>query len=674
MATTTVNKENPTKQDKKKLPVGYYDELALNNLVAKAKKAHPEKEAEWGEYLGYYYNLLEKAKRQREQYSHYLDNHYFSEDYKLNEDAANSFLQPAKNKKDKAVNTGVTEKKIEVVEAELLSLNLEPEVRTSSLIDDIEYTELGDDMGAIIKRTNQIEKDKKMWRVAVHEMLTQRAVFIRDRITKRKIRDGSVTIVEARKEVIPATQVFLGDVSIPQYRYDDQPYIVTYERFDHRTIKSYWKDNPNFDFVVKGNLKVDEDSQSFGFEYRMARIKEDEVEQVTIENIITGEKQVILNGVPMYEPGSKGIKITGSYNGFTTRMFTLKSQSLNYAYGRPLTASSKYLQFLSNESIRLLIRKWYQALEPPMAMARGRVPKKNIFDPATITKGIKAKDFEPLIKHTGVTQSEFNMQSFIESKAAEFIGQGNLQQGIQDKTERTAREISVLQAQAAKQLGNAVASYIEMVEEMSEIRLHTVLDNFLEPVSKRLNPSTNEVVDKFRQFTINNIDIGEGLTGKKVVQFSDRDLTNEELVGVKEFQDNQKKIGKNVKFSSINVKKLKKLPLNWFIVATPTQKDGSDLDKIMFQDKLTQGAAVAKLTGDQLNGSVVKEDYMNKWKAPGWFQQKAPQAPGLPGDQMGEEEDKRMQEFEKEIANLEGGGGGSSQRQGEVGGRTQQPL
>lgn len=568
----------------------------------------------------YYIDRLEKAKMQRNQPNRFLDDLDYLTDYVTNENAKNTYLRPKLNDSEVRVNTGTTEKKIETVYNELIGMNLQAEVRALDK-NDLEISELGSDMGDLCTRTNQIECDEDLWQEAIIELLTQRAVYIQETFVNRTIKNGTETITRAEKRLLSGLKVFLGDYTIPAYRFQQQPYIVLYDRINIKQAESLFGDNPNFQHVKAYNAQRYEYLDG-AFQYRFGVLADEEVEMIVYESVPDNEYQVILNGVMMYAPGTP---LPWSYPGYDVDMFTLKSMSPDYALGRPLTASAKTLQGLSNEVIRLMIRKFQQSLEPPLAVPKGKVYSRDIWDPGSVTQGLKANEFERLIDHDGVNESEFKMYQLIEQKVEEFVGAGNLQQGLNPSGDsQTATEVLTLQKQALKNLGLAVAAIMRMKRNLTLMRIYTISDNYLNPTSQRYNPITDSLQDVYRSFTLSDAKLPNERFGTKMIQFAPRDMNSEEMTKVKKYEDDQAKIGRHVRVKVMNVNKMKDLIVQWYVVVNVQPADGTALDKVIFQDQLNQAALISKVSGRPLNGDVVIQAYEKKWKAKDWFQKQAP--------------------------------------------------
>lgn len=571
---------------------------------------------------------LNRALLQRNSIKEYFDGLGFVDDFVLNERARNSYLVPKLNDSEIRVVTGMTEKKIETIVDEIMSLNFQPEVMAYDK-NDTAYTELGELFTNIVQRTNEIERDDDFWLEAIYEVLCQRAAFIEERYTEKTVGSGKSKTkdCEVRKVLRSGMQVLLGDISIPAYRFNEQPFIANVERFDYSVLEAYWQDNPNWVKVQPGGT-TNIYSFDSAYSYRIGKLLDHEVESITYKSYLDNEYQVYLNSVPMF-PANEPLPY--SYPGYDSTMTVLKPMSNRFAYGRPTTSMAKVLQALSDESIRLMIFKWRQALQPPLGTPAGmKVYSKDIWAPAAVTSGISAKDFEKLVDHDGVTPSEFQMFNLIQQKTEEFTGVSPILQG-DVPTNITATQLLSMQKQAIKQLGMAMFAFMRMKRDVTYLRIYNVLENMLDPIDKTLDPISNQVKNVYRKFTILDADLGNGQYGTKHIQFAENDLTPEELSQLKAHEEQQASIGKPVRYFSINVKTLKKIPLWFHVVVNAKERDGSALEQTMFAEKLNQATTVSQITGQQLSGEKVTKEFERTWDAPGWITPAVPNAMPMGG-------------------------------------------
>jgi hypothetical protein len=515
------------------------------------------------EMLAYkaFIDKFEDAKRQRQSPSRFFDDMNYDADFQFNLDSANSYLRAKKNDDEVRIATGMVEKKIEAVENELLSMNLQAEIHAFDQ-EDQELNDLGSVFTDLIRRTNEVEKDEDFWIEAIQELLTQRAVFIEELYVpiqlkdKRKrgnqIKESIRFKKQAQKRLVSGLKVFLGDISIPAYLFNQQPFIVKYDRVSYSEAKSIFGQNPRWRFVKPG---VSINTEWFGgiFNYRFANLKDDEVEILTYASYPDDEYQQIVNGVMMEKIGAK---LPWEYEGYNMVMVVLKPMSRNFAYGKPLTASAKTLQALDNETIRNLIRKFRQAIEPPLAVPnRGKIFSRDIFNPASIAYGLKAGDFERLIDHQGVTAGEMTMYDLINKKTEEFIGVSNITQGLAERQQLTATQTIEMQRQAIKMLGLAVLAYMRLKRDVSFLRLNNFLENYTISEGKVFDPIENAVKDAYRRFTIKDSEFENQQKGTRNVIFQNRNLNQEEERQIFDFEEEQAKRGQPVRIVSVNVEK-----------------------------------------------------------------------------------------------------------------------
>jgi len=595
---------------------------------------------------------LEKARIQREQPHEEFDDLTYEQDYIQNRRAANSYLRRKKNKREVRVNTGTTEKKVETVFNELFSMNIQPEVAAYD-DDDTELTDLGDNFTDIVKRTNEIEKDDDFWVLGLWELLTQRALFVEERYIDKQVRDrkksGSITdvrIQRCEKRVLSGLQVYLGDVTIPSYLFDTQPYIVKYERMSYAQGKTLFEGKyDNWQYVQKGTTA----NAEVGIDYRFNKnIEEDEIEVVHYMSFQDDEYQIIVNGVMMLPIGSE---LPWEHEGYNIKMITLKPMGISFAYGKCLVASAKTLQALDNETIRLLIRKFRQGVEPPTGTRKGKILPKNIWDPGRNTQGLRERDFTKLIDHDGVTSSEYQMREMINKLIEEFVGSGSLSQGLEPGGNPTATEIVTLQKQAIKMLGLAVYAWVRARKELTYLRIYNVLENYTDPYKYAYDDVRDEVVEVYRKFTVNDGTLENGKKGKKAIQFMGRDLERGEEEFIKQKEDESDKAGKSIRYKTVNAKKLRSIRTIWFVTATPQPAESSELKQAMFTDQLRQAAGIVRLTGTPLNGGEVVEQFERKWKAKDFFQKGG--QPGQGQEQGGEDNKEQMQNVLNGLGELE---------------------
>ena len=602
-----------------------YDKLTENITDTQQKEAY-----------GFYLRKFEKAREQRHQKREEFDDLDLETDYILNKRAANAYLPPKKNDDEVRIVTGTTEKKIEVVFNELVGMNLQPEAQVFDKNDN-ELRGLGQDFMDIVTRTNQIERDDDFWRGFVRELLTQRAVFIEETDeyttyynrgtsnmmagTIKKEKRQPVTFHRARKRLLTNLQIFLGDCNIPARRFQEQPYILKYVRRTYAEAKTVYEKWMNWSKVIKGGSLA---NSPFG--YRMYIIDGEEVEEIHYLDPHNDEYQIMINGVLMFDEPAPLFYMVTEDRRYPMTMTVLKEMGEDCAYGKPLTASAKTLQGLNSETIRLLIKKFRQVIEPPLASKGRKIFSKDIWTAGAVTYGLSANDFEVLNKNNqGITNSEFSLYDLIEKKTEEFIGAKNIGgETGSGGANPTATQIISEQRQFIKQLGLSVLAFMTAKRDVTYLRIYNLLENFVSPVSRELDSTNNSLIDIYEKFTIMDAQFENGKRGKKIVQFVDKPVTPDEMSQVYQYEQGEEMAGRPTRIRFINAKMLSEIPSFWYVTVAPRERDGSALSKVMFADKLKQAVDIMTVTKRPLNDDKVIDEYEFTWQIKDMFKKTAP--------------------------------------------------
>lgn len=583
--------------------------------------------------LGIIEGKAKQARDKREQASKLFDGMTYTQDYYFNRDSANSYLRPKKNDSEVRVVGPTTEKALESWQNELLSLNLQPEVRVFDQNDN-EIAELGDDLNDMVRRTNEQENnnsgDDAFWQDFVFELGSQRIAVVRekyiDKEVNHRLTGKPIRIQRAEKAIVSGLKLFMADPTIPAYKYHEQPYIVEYDRVSYDEAKACYESKyPNFKHVNPGQKGRSEFDSAFDF--RIGLLNDTEVEILHYKSFMDNEQQLVINDIPMMSPGTP---LDYSYEGYDTRIFNLKSLATDSAYGKPLVASAKVLQAYGDEALRLIIRKFQQAIEPPSGVQvmvddrgnpiAGRIYSKDIWNPGAMTQGINKNTFEKLIDHQGVTQGDMAVMTMIDTMVEQFIGRGKLQQGMEPTNKMTATQALEMQRQSLKMLGLSVFALIRAKRDLTLMRTYTILERYMDPIDKKLNPMTKKVENIYRKFNVMDATLEQGKIGKKIISFVENNPTRQDLYRIKEDEDKQEKMGNRVRNKFLNRNLLKQIPLNFYVSVNQKQRDGSSLDKVLFDEKLVQSGNIAKLTGKQVNADEVTEDFERIWGVKDWFQ------------------------------------------------------
>ena len=576
------------------------------------------------EAQAYVFDRLDNARIQRSQALKEFDGMPFDDDYERNREAVFSFLRPKINEGDVRVNSGTAEKKIELILNELLAMNFQPEVRAYDRYN-VELVDLSIEMGDLVQATNEQEKDEDTYQELYLDLLSQRGAFFIEETKPCYPYGGGKPFYIKRKRRLSPLQVYLGDITLPLYRLQEQPYIVIYDRMPYDEAAAYFEGNKAWADVRPGNATHDGYSQ--WFKYRFLDIGENDVEIVTYMSAADGERQTVCNGVLMEEIG------TPLGAGYPIGAATVKGIP-DFAYGKPPIASAKFLQSLKDEMVVNFVRKMRQSIEPPLGVPQGKVFSRDIFNPGTMTQGLNANTFTPLIDNPGVTNSDYQMMQMVTQMVDEFIGQSTLQTQP-GSAHPTATQIIELQKEGLKMIGLAVLAASRLKREATYLRIGSLYELYFKPESFAVKGDKLEA--KYRKFETKNGKNRFGDTIHKFVVLADRELEEKEVRGLKEKEEEMtKRYGHDVRYSYLNVARLKLIPLTFNVVVSPEPRNSGAFDKILFQDQLTQASQIAQMTGKQLNADKVVQDFERTWKSRGLFSTVAG-APAEGAEQEGEQ-------------------------------------
>lgn len=610
--------------------------LSPENIKELQEKYNKYYSADEAERFAFYIGKMNDAARQRQMPRREFDDMTYEQDYMSNKDAAITYRKKKNNDDEVRVASGTTEKKVDVIINELLSSDFDTELHAFDR-DDNYLENLGKDFSDIIKRTKEIENDDDKKIDVLQELLSQRALFVQElfshktvvdkkRLNILEVVDGKpvnfkkekrvVTMCE--KRIVSGLQVYLGNIHLPAYRFQEQPFIVFVEKMSYEDAKLIYGQWKNWKYVKAGQLNQTWFEGCFDYRFS-SNIETDEVEIAHYMNHPDDEYQIIINGVMMLDINTP---LPWEKDGYNIEMIIVKPLQRNFAYGASIVASAKTLASISDETIRLFIRKFRQSVEPPIGVKTKKVLSRDMWNAGKISYGITSQNYTKLIDHSGVSVADFNYLNFIEDKVKEFIGQSDASQGLGEKGNPTATEINYLQQQALKNLGLAVYAFISYTKKSDFLRLFNILENYTSPIDKGYDELREKIVDIYQRFTLNDAEVGNK-RGQKIMKFIDRDLTDLEQEGVYQYEKEQEAIGKPIKVRYINVKKLRSVKIIWFMSVNQKFRENSALNKAMFTDKLNQALSVSQVTGIPLNGNKIVEDFERLWEAKDFFNKQA---------------------------------------------------
>lgn len=581
---------------------------------------------EWKEMVDYHRQRLLLAKQARNTIDRKMDNLTFIQDYYSNEDAVNSYLRPKRNDDEVRVVGGTTEKRIESIVNELHSMNYRHEIAAFDR-EDRELQGLGRAMEDAVTRSNQLEDDEDALVDALWELVTQRAVFIEEILEEKRV--GSSVLRMCRKRVRSSIEVILGDLTMPAYLLQEQPFIATYDRISLRTAKMFFGHYDNFKYV-RGGQDLSVDVYGSDITFRLGILQQDECEVVRYMSVPDNEQQWYVNGVPMLKPGTP-LPFQYPFPRYPLSCAVPKRMGHHTFYGRSMASALKYLQALNDETVRNIIRKFRQAIEPPRAVrAQERIYTRDMYNPGAFSYGVDADSMKPLVDHNGVTDAETTVMNMVKSMQDEFASRSDISLGSAPGKKQSATAVVEQQKQAIKMLGQIVLAWTSLIRQTTRNRVYNIIESFAEPDSKGLDPATEELAEEFHRYTLRDQPMDSGKNGTSIVQFIGRDLTQAEHESIDSYENEQEEKGEPVRLTVVNIKKLREMTVLWHISVASKPKDNDDLHKLMFQDKLKQAMDISQTIQRPLNGERVVDEFEMTWRAKDWFKEEE-QLPQMPG-------------------------------------------
>jgi hypothetical protein len=375
--------------------------------------------------------------------------------------------------------------------------------------------------------------------------------------------------------------------------------------------------SPNWTHVRPG-MNLEQDVYGRDTTFRLGILQRDEVEIVKFLSIPLNEIQIYANGVPLLPVGTKFTDYIWKFPKYPVSGVCLKSISRHFMYGRPYSMAMKYLQALSDETVRNLIRKMRQAIEPPRAIkGRPSMYSRDIFEAGALTYGIDADAVKKLVEHDGITQGEMAMLQQINGMLDEFSSRSNTNLGVGESKKKTATATLQEQQEAQKMLGQSIISFAVLFRKMTDLRVCNEMKHIFEPTGSKLEDG--DLKNMYRKYMLKNVSLGDGKIGDKIIAIRDKSLTESEIQDLADFEEQMSERGTPMKVKVVNANTAKGMPIRWHITITSKPKDGDDLDRMMFQDKIEQAMVISQATGTPLSGEKITSEFEETWKAKDWF-------------------------------------------------------
>jgi len=606
-------------------------------------------------YRGKIIRRLERAKRQRDATHPELDDMDYLTYYETNAKAANSYIPPKENKDDTRVVTGTTHEKTLTLLSALLNYNLEPNIEAFDNKDGY-IAELGDHMEDMVKKSREIEDWDSKKPLIYKEYLDQGDVFVEEvwtqqfRVEKELKMDWSegVKMKAAKWEsdlkkayegctanMLIGTKVLKGNFKQLDMR--KQPYIASVESVPYDEIKAIYQQWERWEFVPKKIVKEITTNDNIQYaDWSLVEQEEDMVEVIKYQDKWSNDFMIMLNGVMMLpiKDRDNGFPLTAiSPSGeYTIVQGSAEPISQYFGVSKSIPAKTKVDQQTLDEFIKLVILKTQQSFKPPMANNTKKVLSKRIFSPGHIQNDIDPDKLKPIFGNApmGVTPAEFSafqlVKQIVDEKSVSPVFSGDSSQGSQ-----TATEILEIKKQQMMKLGLTIWGIIQMEKQLAWLRVYNIMANWTKPIDSEIDESTKKLKDVYRTITVDT-SFDNGVEGQKIIEMNPEmanTLSSDQVKSEEDFLSREYR--KPIRKVYLNPKELCTMKYVWYIVIAPTEKNTSELQRVMFVNNIKEAATIFGI--QSLNMEYLKERFavLAKEDPDKFWTKGQPMAPGMPG-------------------------------------------
>jgi len=521
--------------------------------------------------------------------------------YDSNLRAANSYIPPKKNSEDTRIVTGTTEEKSSTLLSALLNYNLEADILAFDE-ENLEIDELGANMEDLIKKSRELEDYDARRPLLYKELLDQGTVFVEElwieetKIEKKlkdvdwssgvKIKNIKWTekdapgFVGCQTRLIRGDKVILGNMH--EFEIKKQALVATIDVVPYAQAEAIYKGWERFAFVPKHVVRTVETEDSSYRSWTLEQQKEGFVEILKVYKPFSNEFMIMLNGVMMLPCGFplSAISPSGELPIAKGDVYPI---SQFFALSKSIPSKTKVDQEVLDEFLKLIILKTRKSFMPPMANNTGRVLSRKIFNAGEITNQVDPSKLQPIGDVQGVSQSEFAAYQFIKN----LVDQKSVSPAFMGDSEagrQTATEILELKKQQMMKLGLAIYGVIAFEKQLAWLRIYNILANYTKKQDTKISDITGEMQDVYQQFSVETA-MENTQKGKKIIQFSP-DAPNFSPEQIMEEEDQlSKQMRMPIRKTYIHPD-IAKMKYFWYITINPTEKDSSDLQRVMFKQDI----------------------------------------------------------------------------------------
>ncbi len=555
------------------------------------------------------------ARNYRDQEHPEFDNMSFLQYYDENEKWANSYIMPKKNKEDTNFTSGIVRQKLLALLAIVNNLDLSPDISAFSS-DEIKIQAVGDAMEDIFLKAEDLDGDEEKKLIRQYELLKHGTVFVEEIWDERYIKDKKGPEFDGKnlnatwtsrmkklfarpsRNVIPATNVFLGDIT--QYEVAKQPYIYTVEIKHYDEAKSIYGQWERWQYVTR-DLKKFSPATEYGMlinSWRLTQVLKDHVEIIKYQDKWNNEYAVICNGVLMTPVG---MPMPWGWDEYNITQQNLEPIHSKFAYGNSFVRKVRANAALFDEMMRLAVLKTQKSFMPPYLNISGRIVSNRIFMPGKITHGIMPGTIVPVSdkESRGVEQGELVMIQEI-SKAIDNQSISPIGTGQSTERKETATAIIEMQRQAKLILGNIVFASSMLEWKLSWLRLYDIVKNWFDD-------KANDARNVLQSVNVERMIPGEGV-GRRITIPIKGQLPSS-LAVAKTEATLQQESGQPTRVIFLNPDEIKSAKLTWQIVIRPRERVTSETQTLLFRAFMQD----AMVFGPLLNMEELGQEFASVW-------------------------------------------------------------
>lgn len=605
----------------------------------------PEYTEEQKKYIANLFTKIKFAKDERDKTREEWDGLSYSQMWLQNERFANTYIAPKRNRTDITFQTGILRTKLFALVSSIISLNLAPDVVAFDS-NNVRISALGNALEDIMDKCNELENDEEKQLMRIYELLKQGTVFVEEVWKKETLLEKTLTgefdgkfnsknwtqkIEETEgqpvRNLISGRDVFLGNMR--EYLIQNQPYIFTVQSKTYEECKAIYGEWEMWKYVSRNKTQIlgSVSETILGDNWTLQDNPDGEVEIIKYQDSRHNEFQIIINGIlmlPLGTPLPWG------------RMYNIEQQNLepiraDFAYGKSFIFKNKNTVQLLDEMLRMASLKTYSSFKPPYLNTSGVIIPQDVLAPGKITMGVPAGSLKPVsdLAVQGVTNGEFSMIQEIKN----FVDQNTVSQtftGMREGGTTTATQVMELQRQARVMLGVLMLAVSLMEKKINGLRLFNLLRSWFNPTDTVVDEVRNELKNRYRIVSRERSIPNEG-PGVRYVVPTDESVSVDSLMQEEAMMKEQ--TGKPTRIIVINPEELKQARYMWMITINPREKKSSELNKLMFRQKIADAMALQL----PLNPEYLKEQFAEIWgDDPGkLFMQQQPVVPGAAPGEVG---------------------------------------